>query len=45
MNNDKLIDLITVNTEANIITVNYFSAEDNEFSEQSEIVLNLTQYV
>jgi len=45
MNNDKLIDLITINSDANVITVFYFSDATKQYSTSAEIVLSATQQV
>ena len=45
MNNDKLIDLITLNSDANVITVFYFSDATKQYSTSAEIVLSATQQV
>lgn len=38
MNNDKLIDLVTVNAAADLITVYYFNSATHQYTTQAEIV-------
>jgi len=45
MNNDKLIDLITVNSASNVITVYYFSDATKQYSISAEIVFQPNQQV
>jgi hypothetical protein len=42
MNNDKLADLITINTDSTAITVYYFNEEDNKYTTTSEFQVTTT---
>lgn len=44
VNNDKLDDLITSNTEGNILTVYYFNEENYDYSKTAQITLPPDNY-